>query len=84
MLLMQHYDINATIIISYHIPLKTRNLSNIAWGIARAKWTNLILCAPGSNILCHLYIWISYLTKRTEGMLAAAVLSNLFGCYSVL
>ena len=30
------------------------------------KFGNLTLCAPWYNMLCDLYIWISYLTKQTE------------------
>ena len=39
------------------------------------KFGNLTLCAPWYNILCDLYIWISYLTKQTEDSLAASLLA---------
>ena len=31
------------------------------------------ICARWYNILCDLYIWISYLTKQTEDSLAASL-----------
>ena len=37
------------------------------------KFGNLTLCAPWYNILCDLYIWITYLTKQTEDSSAASL-----------